>query len=94
MGGGSWKTNCSYTLRLWVLQASETGEKVIFSYKLVAGSLILALQFQKTQQAVVTLRHAALGCGQPGREQRKPTQQPGRCPVTAAAPVTMIAEGS
>lgn len=56
-----WKTNCSYTWGLWVLQAFEMEEKVIFNCKLVTGSLMLALQCQKTQQPVATPRRTALG---------------------------------
>lgn len=60
-GGGVWKTNCSYTWGLWVLQAFEMEEKVIFNCKLVTGSLMPALWCQKTPQPAVTPRRTALG---------------------------------
>lgn len=97
-GGGAWKTNCSYTSGLWVPQRWK---KVLFNCELVTGFLTLALQFQKTQHPLVTPCHAALGRGQPGGEQHKPRQQPGRCPRhgggsrdDARRGFLMLAEGS
>lgn len=83
-----WKTNCSYILGLWVLQAFEMEKS---DFQLQIGNWILNVSFAVPEEPATCCNASPRSAGMwPARQGNSTSPRSGQDGASAAAPATML----